>query len=300
MQYINGIENYRDIQKSVVTFGKFDGLHKGHQKLISKVQELSAIYNLKSIVCYFDMNRKDVLMTKEDRQDHLQGQVDYLVRGVFSDSFRRMSAEDFIRVIVKDRFNADYVVVGADFHFGYRKTGDRRMLDYYSDRYDYKPIILYKECYGEYPISSTYIKENIRRGNIHLANVTLGYNFGITGVIKPGTQLGRMLKYPTFNLEWPVNKIMPPYGVYFSRTMIDGIWYDGISNIGTKPTVSEESNIFVKTHLFGYSGNAYGKTVKVEFLQFHREEIKFPNIADLQECVAYDIRYAKKYFGILY
>ena len=87
MQYINGIENYRDTERSVVTFGKFDGLHKGHQKLINKVQEISALNNLKSIVCYFDMNRPESLMTKEDRQNHLQGQVDYLVRGVFTDSF---------------------------------------------------------------------------------------------------------------------------------------------------------------------------------------------------------------------
>jgi len=298
MQYIDGIENYRDTERSVVTFGKFDGLHKGHQKLVNKVQELSGIYQIKSIVCSFDMNRKDILMTREERQYHLQGQVDYLVRGVFTESFRRMSAEDFIRVIVKDRFNADYVVVGADFHFGYGKMGDRRMLDYYSDRYDYKPIILYKECYGEHSISSTYIKENIRKGNLRLANVMLGYNFSVTGMIKPGRQFERTLEYPTFNLEWPVNKIMLPNGVYFTRTMVDGIWYNGISNIGTKPTISDEDEILVKTHLFGYSGNAYGKTVKVEFLQFHREEIKFPNVLELQECVTYDILYAKKYFGI--
>ena len=280
MQYIDGIENYRDTGKSVVTFGKFDGFHKGHQKLINKVQELSAINNLKSIVCYFDMNRKDVLMTREDRQYHLQGKVDYLVRGVFTDAFRRMSAEDFIRVIVQDRFNAEYVVVGADFHFGYGKLGDRRMLNYYSDRYDYKPIILYKECYGEHSISSTYVKDNIRKGNVQLANVMLGYNYGIAGVIKPGTQLGRMLECPTFNLEWPENKIKLPNGVYFTRTMID------------------ESDVVVKTHLFGYSGNAYGKTVRLEILQSHREEIKFPNVKELKECVAYDILYAKKFFGI--
>jgi len=298
MQYIDGIENYRDTEKSVVTFGKFDGLHKGHQKLINKVQELAAINNLKSIVCYFDMNRKDVLMTKEDRQYYLDGQVDYLVRGVFTDSFRRMSAEDFIRVIVQDRFKAEYVVVGADFHFGYGKTGDRRLLNYYSDRYDYKPIILYKECYGEHSISSTYVKENIRRGNVRLANVMLGYNYGITGVIKAGTQLGRMLECPTFNLDWPENKIKLPNGVYFTRTLIDGVWYNGVSGIGTKPTLSDESEVVVKTHLFGYSGNAYGKSVRLEVLEFHREEIKFPDINELKECVAYDILYAKRYFGI--
>lgn len=297
MQYINGIENYRDSQRSVVTFGKFDGLHKGHQKLIDKVKELSEEHNLKSIVCYFDMNRKDILMTKDDRQFHLQGQVDYLVRGVFTDAFRRMSAEDFIRVIVQDRFNAAYVVVGADFHFGYGKMGDRRMLNYYSDRYDYEPVIMYKECFGEHSISSTYVKDNIRRGNIRLANVMLGYNFGITGVIKPGTQFERTLECPTFNLEWPEKKIMPPKGVYFTRTMIDGIWYNGVSNIGTKPTLSDEEEVIVKTHLFGYSGNAYGKEVRLEILQFHREEIKFPDIKDLRECVAYDILYAKKYFN---
>ena len=298
MQYIDGIENYRGTGKSAVTFGKFDGLHKGHQKLINKVQELGAVHDIKSIVCSFDMNRKDILMTKDERKNHLQGQVDYLVRGVFSEAFRKMSAEDFIRVIVKDRFNADYVVVGTDFRFGYRKSGDIGMLKYYSDLYEYEPIIVYKECYGENDISSTYIKELLKRGRINYANVLLGYNFGITGVIKPGKELGRTLGYPTFNVEWPKDKIVPPKGVYFTRTMIDGIWYNGISNIGVKPTVSEEEELLVKTHLFGYSGNAYGKLIKLELLKFHREELKFASKIDLQSCVTQDMLAGKEYFGI--
>ena len=87
--------------------------------------------------------------------------------------------------------------------------------------------------------------------------------------------------------------------MYFTRTMLDGIWYNGVSNIGTKPTISDESELLVKTHVFGYSGNAYGKTVKVEFLQFHRAEVKFPNVYELQECVAQDMKSAMKYFGII-
>lgn len=298
MQYIDGIENYRGTARTAVTFGKFDGLHKGHQKLINKVQELAEIHEIKSIVCSFDMNRKEVLMTKEERQNHLQGQVDYLVRGVFSDSFRHMSAEDFIRIIVKNRFCADYVVVGAEFHFGYRKTGDVKMLQYFSDSYRYKPIIVYKECYGENSISSTYIKDNIRRGKLRLANILLGYNYSVSGTVKAGTQLERTLSYPTFNIEWPEEKLLPPMGVYFTRTLLDGIWYNGISNLGVKPTLSEENELLLKTHLFGYRGNAYGKKVKVELLQLHREEIKFRNIEELQACVFQDILNAKEYFGI--
>ena len=298
MQYIDGIENYRGTARTAVTFGKFDGLHKGHQKLINKVQELGQIHDIQSVVCSFDMNRQGVLMTKDERKDHLQGQVDYLVRGVFTDSFRQMSAEDFIRVIVKDRFHADYVVVGADFRFGYRKTGDVRMLQYFADSYRYKPIIVYKECYGEESISSTYIKENLKRGKVHLANILLGYNYGVTGIVKAGTQLGRTLSYPTFNLEWPEEKLLPPMGVYFTRTMLDGIWYNGISNIGVKPTLSDKNELLIKTHLFGYNGNAYGKRAKVELLKLHREEIKFRNIEELQACVFQDILCAKRYFGI--
>ena len=298
MQYIDGIENYRGTARTAVTFGKFDGLHKGHQKLINKVQELAEIHEIKSIVCSFDMNRQEVLMTKEERQNHLQGQVDYLVRGVFTDSFRHMSAEDFIRIIVKNRFCADYVVVGADFHFGYRKTGDVKMLQYFSDSYRYKPIIVYKECYGENSISSTYIKENIKRGKLRLANILLGYNYSISGTVKAGTQLGRTLSYPTFNIEWPEEKLLPPMGVYFTRTLLDGIWYNGISNLGVKPTLSEENELLLKTHLFGYRGNAYGKKVKVELLQLHREEIKFRNIEELQTCVSQDIIHARTYFGM--
>ena len=299
MQYIDGIENYRGTARTAVTFGKFDGLHKGHQKLINKVQELGEIYQVKSIVCSFDMNRREVLMTREERQNRLQGQVDYLVRGVFTDPFRRMSAEDFIKIIVKNRFCADYVVVGADFHFGYRKTGDIKMLKYFADIYNYKPIIIYKECYGENSISSTHIKDNIRRGNMRLANILLGYNYSVTGNVKAGTQLRRTLSYPTFNIEWPEEKLLPPMGVYFTRTLLDGIWYNGISSLGVKPTLSENNELLLKTHLFGYRGNAYGKKVKVEFLELHRIEKKFRNIEELQTCVSQDIISAKRYFGIV-
>ena len=146
MQYINGLAAFSGTGRSAVTLGKFDGLHRGHQKLVERVTEYSRMDGINSIVCSFDMEplyRRlerpyQVLMTKAERQMHLEDQVDYLVDCPFTETFSQMSAEDFIRDVLAGLFHADYVVVGTDFHFGHQKRGDIHMLAAYQDQYNYQ------------------------------------------------------------------------------------------------------------------------------------------------------------------
>lgn len=306
MRYVKWLSHYLDRRRSAVTFGKFDGLHLGHQKLVEKVLELKKEQNTVGIVCAFDMRPQwkanqlhmERLMTGKERYHHLDAQMDYLVECPFTEKFRNVTAQDFIRDVICGVFHAAYVVVGTDFHFGRNQGGDVHMLEEYSKEYGYELVVVEKERYNDHVISSTYIRDVLKEGNVRLTNYLLGYPFEVNGRVERGRQLGRTLGFPTMNVAWPEYKLVPPRGVYVSEITIDGIKYPGISNVGVKPTVSEEGRIVLESFLFGYGSDAYGRKIKAEFLEFRRPEQKFGNIEEMKACVDKDIAYGKRYFGI--
>ena len=174
MQYIRELAEYNGNGRAAVTFGKFDGLHRGHQMLVTKVRELGKQENINSIVCSFDMRplwkekgiAPELLMVGEERQERVKDEVDYLIECPFTESFRQKSAEDFIQEIIHDLFRAKYIVVGTDFTFGCEKRGDVHMLAEYADQYDYELIVIEKERYHDRIISSTYVKEVVKEGDV--------------------------------------------------------------------------------------------------------------------------------------
>ncbi len=296
MQYLESLDAYKSDGPCVVTFGKFDGLHRGHQELIDQTRALAKKEQLTSVVCAFDMGQTDQLLTKEERRKMLEDQVDVLIDCPFTSKLKQQVAETFLRETVQERFHAAYVVVGTDFRFGYKKGGDVRLLTELADRYGYEPVVLKKEQYQGREISSTYIKEALNAGDISLANELLGYDFGVNGVVEHGNELGRSLGFPTCNIRWPENKILPPLGVYMTRTCVDGQWYPGISNVGVKPTVSDKNQVLVESFLFGFTGNAYEKNIRVKLLYFDRPEQKFSDVSGLKTQVGKDIESAKSFF----
>lgn len=298
MQYVKGLQHYENAQETAVTFGKFDGLHIGHQKLVNTVKDLGIEEGIDSVVCAFDMESPQILMSGEERGLHLEEEVDYLVDCPFTEAFRQMSAEDFIKDIIRDTFHAKYVVVGTDFQFGYGKMGNIHMLERYQDSCNYKLIVIEKERYHDRIISSSYIKEILKKGDIPLANRLLGYSYGIFGTVEHGKQLGRTLGFPTLNVEWPLRKVAPPFGVYLCRVYMDGRGYCGIANLGVKPTVSDENRILIESFLFEYEGDAYGREVMIEVIEFTRPEQKFSGKDELKAYVDRDIACGKRYFGI--
>lgn len=305
MQYISKLSDYKDSRESAVTFGKFDGLHRGHQKLVEKVHELGERNQIRSIVCAFDMQplwdrrgrAPQILMNSQERQRHLKEMADVLVTCPFTRDFSQMCAEDFIRDIIKGLFHARYVVVGTDFQFGYGKRGDIHMLEKYAEEYGYQLVVIEKERYEDRIISSTYIKEVLQQGDMELAGTLLGYAYGITGKVEHGKRLGRTLGFPTLNVAWPKGKLIPPRGVYLTDVQVDGRRYHGISNVGVKPTVSEDERVLAESYLFDYEGDAYGKTVIVGFLKFCRPERRFGSLDELKACIDRDIDYGKHFFA---
>lgn len=294
MQYITEINSYENERKSAVTLGKFDALHRGHQKLIDKICEY-ADENTVSIVCAFDMG-KQVLLTGEEKKNLLEKQVDYLISCPFTKELQKMEAEEFIEKILVERFHATHIVVGTDFHFGHGKRGDAHMLAEYAKQYGYCVDIIQKERYQGEIISSTYVREALAAGNIELVQALLGYSYIISGEVRHGRQLGRKLGFPTMNLMADEHKILPRFGVYTCRVQVDGSWYNGIGNVGIKPTVGDGQKPLVEIFAFGFDGDAYGKMIDAEFCTFLRPEMKFDSVEGLKKQVDADIERGKQYF----
>ena len=296
MNYITGIENYHGTKKTAVTIGKFDGLHRGHQKLVDRIRGYASD-ECDSVLCAFDMHR-DAIMTNRERREHLEGKIDWLIDCPFTEQLRNMEAEDFIRDILFGKLNAAHVVVGNDFVFGHEKRGSVAMLEKYAAEYGYTVDVVEKERYQDMIISSTYIRDALAQGDVQLAERLLGYPYELTGPVRHGKQLGRTLGFPTMNIEPEAQKILPRYGVYACRVKIDGKWYNGVGNAGVKPTVTDERRRLFEVYVYGYEGDAYGKEVTARFCGFERPEVKFGSVEELKEQVMKDMQYGSEFFNI--
>ncbi|MEF9941826.1 MAG: bifunctional riboflavin kinase/FAD synthetase [Lachnospiraceae bacterium] len=306
MEYIKGIESYQGTKPTAITLGKFDGIHVGHQKLVNCVKDHGMKDHVKSVVFAFDMGplyqrlqmKKEGLMTNRERYLYLDGQVDYLVECRFTEDISSMKAEDFIKHIIVGTFHARYVVVGTDFYFGNGKQGDYHMLEQYAGTYGYQVEVIEKECYQGREISSTYIKEEVKKGNMELAHTLLGYPYAVMGRVEHGRRLGRTLGIPTMNVTPKEEKLLPPHGVYAIKVSVDHVWYEGIGNVGVKPTVvdSPYQKQRIECHLFDYHEETYGKEILIALYAYERAEQKFSSVEELQAHMKKDIAYGKQYF----
>ena len=170
------------------------------------------------------------------------------------------------------------------------------MLKQYAKRYGYELEIVEKAVYRKREISSTYIREALKAGNVELAEKLLGYRYRTEGVVEHGQKLGRTLGFPTLNVAWKPEKAAPRFGVYACRVKMDGPWYCGIGNLGIKPTVTDAKRILTEVYVFDYKGDAYGKYVEIEFCAFERPESRFASLEELKTQVDRDILFGMEYF----
>ena len=302
MEYIHGVEEFRFDKNTAVTLGKFDGVHMGHQKLISIVKEKAEEKNLLAAAFTFDriplsicpQKQQHFITTNSERRvimDKLG--LDVEIEYPFTESLMNTEPEDFIEKIIIGKLNAKVVVVGTDYHFGKGRGGDAEMLLSRGPEYGFETVVVEKEKHQEREISSTYVREELMLGHMETVNVLLGRPYSIDGIVCPGNQLGRKMMIPTMNIYPQESKLLPPNGVYASVTVLDGKEYGGVTNIGVKPTVSDESMVGVETNLFGYEGDAYGKQIQVRLLHFIRPEMKFENIEALAKQMESDAEFSK-------
>ena len=185
MQYVKGIAAYQNERPTAITLGKFDGLHRGHDLLVSRVVQYQEAENVDGVVFAFDMSplfqklnkEPDFLLSNEEKATLLEGRVEYFVDCPFDEEVAHMEAEDFIRNVLVERFHAKYIVVGTDFRFGYGKKGDCEMLRQYGQIYGFQVDVIDKIKYQGREISSTYIKEELKKGNMEMVDFLLGYKY---------------------------------------------------------------------------------------------------------------------------
>ncbi len=289
-------------EPSVITLGKFDGLHLGHRYLMEAVVKGKA-EGLKSVVFTFDIPPKavngaayKVLSTKEEKLSIFEDAgIDYLIECPFTEQLRQMMPYDFLKMLT-DRICIKKIAAGTDFRFGYKRSGSYLDLERYADTFSYETVITEKKQYKGRDISSTRIRTCIENGEIEEANRLLGYHYFVRAKVEHGNALGRTLGFPTANLLPPPEKLLPPNGGYCSQILIDGKLYNGISNIGRKPTIKGEYPVGVETNIFDFDGDIYGKTIQVSFLKYLRPEQKFDSVDDLVVQMEADRNTCKEFF----
>ena len=297
MKIIKGTTEFQIQEETAISLGKFDGFHQGHQLLVNRVLQKKR-EGLKSLIFTFDFGDRPVLLLPEERRRMLGKRgVDYLLECPFVESISHMEAEKFVREILVRRLHVRYLAVGTDFRFGYQRRGDYRLLERLSAECGYQVEVVEKACYQGEEISSSRIRRELEQGHMELVNQLLGYAYSVTGEVLHGRRIGRTLGMPTTNLLPSERKLLPPNGVYATRTVIAGELFEGITNIGYKPTVGGETRKGVETYLFDLDRDLYGEILTVRFYGYERAERKFASLDELKKRIEQDVFWGRTYFG---
>ncbi len=291
--------------KSSITLGKFDGVHLGHRMLMENV--IAAKKNgCTPTVFTFDrfpsqFLRKETItsiLVEEEKEQLLENLgIERYVLFPFHEQTASMEPEEFVEEILVKTMKVQELFVGADFRFGKGRKGNAALLEKLSKKYGFFFKAVDKRMYHGAEISSSRIRDCIVNGEMEDAAAMLGMPYHITGEIIHGKSLGHKIGVPTINQAVPAGKILPRLGVYCARVLVDGKTYEGIANVGCKPTVQDEKVYGVETHLFECNEDLYGKFAKTELLSFIREEKKFSSVEELTSQLNLDKITGRTFFG---
>ena len=291
-------------KKTVVSMGIFDGVHRGHQVVINTACKFKdtgfdfVLFTFKTntVTTKGKNGNIEMLLSDDLKKEHFDKMgVDYIYSPAFYE-IKNMTAGQFVEQILHKKLNAEVVVCGEDFSFGRNAEGNAEKLKLLCSRFNIRTIIVEQAQFEGRKISSSDIRECIRKGEINRANQMLGYNYYYKLPVLHGNEIGRTLDFPTINQEISNGNILPRFGVYITRTMIGDKWRKSISNIGVKPTVEVRKMPLIETNILDFKCNIYGQVVKVELLEFLRSERKFESIDELKRQVKSDINKTKEYF----
>jgi riboflavin kinase/FMN adenylyltransferase len=292
LKIVHSIPSFIAKKTTVVTIGTFDGVHLGHQKIVSQVTEAAKINDCESLVLTFfphprmvlqegtEMKQLNTIEEKTALLDQLG--VDYLVIHPFDKTFSRMTAEEFVKEVLVDTFQLKKIIIGYDHRFGRNRTADINDLIAFGKEYGFEVAQISAEELHDVSISSTKIRTALNEGNIALANDYLGYAYSLTGAVVQGQQLGRTIGFPTANIFVKEDyKLIPQNGVYVVYCEINEKKVYGMMNIGTRPTVAGTQQT-IEVHFLDFNEDLYGKTISVSFLKRLRNEQKFPSLEALK------------------
>lgn len=297
------IDSIQVNEKLSIALGNFDGIHRGHKKLIEEAVRISREMNIKSAVFTFDVHPFKILKPEANVKTIISNDtkikiienmgVDYLFLVKFDEKLADMDEKKFLETLKKN-FKCEALVCGYNYTYGKYGHGNVSTLKNHKKELDYKLSVIDKVTYRGQEISSSVIRHRIENGNMQEANLLLGYNYFIEGTVIKCKQLGRKLGFPTANIEI-LDNLCLKNGVYITMTEFEGQKYPSISSIGKNPTVGDLKRMF-ETHIFDFEGDLYGKEITVELLKFTRGEVKFASIDELTKRVHRDMMEARQYF----
>lgn len=309
MQVIRDAMNSPDLPYgAVATIGNYDGIHRGQRMVIDKVVERAKALGTQAVLVTFDPHpvsvlRPDVappILTLDRQREALLAEagIDTLLVVHFDHELARTDPEDWARRFLHRALALEEIYVGSDFAFGRDRRGNVEMLKRLGEELGFQVHGFEVETHHGEVVSSTRIRSAIRDGRVDLAMDLLGRPYAIWGTVVRGDQMGMRLGWPTINLD-PENEHLPCDGVYCGRARFDNLpgVFDCVTNVGSRPTVYENYQRVVESHLLGFSADVYGETVEVSFYKRLRAEQMFPSVMDLSAQIGRDVETTREYFA---
>ncbi|NQD71684.1 bifunctional riboflavin kinase/FAD synthetase [Sphingobacterium shayense] len=323
MKIYRNLGEFKPLSNAVVTIGTFDGVHIGHQKILSKLKECA--YNIGGetvLLTFFPhprliINPNDeslrLINDIEEKANRLAlAGIDHLIITPFTRDFSNLSPEQYINEVLVGQLGTKQIVIGYDHHFGKDRQGSILDLKHYSTIYDFAVEQIPEQDIEDVAVSSTRIRESLIKGDIETANKYLGYNFELTGTVVRGDQIGREIGFPTANLNVLENhKLIPAYGIYAVEAEIysnvpsinTGRYVEprpeciekGMAYIGTRPTVDGMTRK-IEINLLDFKDDIYGKTIRVKFLKFIRHDQWYESLDIMKEQIKLDEKAIRDFF----
>ena len=296
------------IKEKVIALGFFDGVHLGHAALLRRTVEAAAQRGVTPAVFTFDRPPKEVVTgvpcplinSAEDRRElvrRLYG-IQEVIMVPFDREMMTTPWDKFVTDILVGRYHAVHLVAGHDHHFGHKNQGSPELLQEKCAELGLGCDIIPKVEVGGITVSSTYIRRLVELGQISRANRFLGHPHTLTGSVRHGRGIGSSRLYPTANLIIPPHVLVPSHGVYVTRaTLPEGASYAAVTNVGTRPTVNNGTDITVEASLLDFEGDLYGKTLRLEFFEHLRDEVRFDSLDALKAQIAADAEATRRYFA---
>ena len=300
MKVYLSIEEFKTDKKTAVTTGTFDGAHTGHKVVIDQLKNAAKKIDGESVILTFfphprmvlypDDHELRLLNTIEERITLLEKSgIDHLIVHPFSKEFSRLSSTEYVRDILVNKLNVSTLVIGYDHQFGKNREGSFKDLQELAPLYDFNVEEIEAQKIKQVNISSTKVRNSLLTGNVQAANQFLGYHYFIKGNVVTGDKIGRSIGFPTANIkpsEW--YKLIPAAGVYAVKVKLEGLIFNGMLNIGNRPTINDTNEQTIEVNIFNFDKDIYNKEIEIEFYERVRDEQKFENITKLQQQLEID------------
>lgn len=308
MKIHRGLQDLRQFEKPVITFGSFDGIHGGHKVILEQVVKTAKKLQKESLVISFDPHPREVIYPKdqtlrlistiEEKIKNFEDLgIDHFVLIPFKIEFSQIAPKEYIEKVIIKKFDPCHVVIGYDHRFGLNRAGGYELLQEYGQKHNFIVEVIEEQKCNDINISSTKIRNALEKGYVALANSLLGYPYELTGKVVQGDRLGRKLGFPTANLSLAhAKKLVPKNGVYAVKCLVDDQSHVGMLYIGNRSTVTDNDVRNIEVNIFDFDNDLYGKEVTVQFHQRIRGDQKFKNVTNLKQAIALDKNAVKSWF----